>query len=134
MGWLSWFRESTRGLYCAAIEAVNRWWDSIDSKPYGMLYEVNLGKVSFFLYGSDEVARSKWKEKHGTEIPSTLGTCWVSASNNENLVAEIWLPLKYDKDQGYILNPWGAGHELRHLLAKVFEYNGWPQLYDGDEV
>lgn len=100
-----------------ALRAVDAWWDSF-FKPNDLFLEKEI-KIKFCLYGSPEVGRKIYKQKHNAEIPSTLGSCWIGCgADPKKAEFEIWV-LMSEVGDGAFCNEWTLGHEFCHLLEWI---------------
>ena len=122
---MNWFTLNSHELCKQAIKYVEQWWFKAGSSV-DMFYEIDLGKLKVFLYGTDQIGREGYRKLHNqAEIPSLAGCMWASGMGTDNIY-EIWLPMKLTKAGKTIINEWGAGHELMHVIDHYLLKRGIP--------
>ena len=129
---MSWFALKPFKLCKEALKTIDAWWTKAGS-PAAMWYEIDLGKLKIYLYGTDQIGREGYRKLHDqAEIPSLAGCMWATGSGTENRY-EIWLPMKLTKAGKTIINEWGTGHELMHVIDHYLSKYGIP-FGDPDQV
>jgi hypothetical protein len=121
--------------YCQkAINATNSWWDSF-AETNTEYYEIDFGQLKICLYGSPEIAKNKYMERHDSEIPSPVGCCWAGAGDSfDSAKFEIWLPFIKTNSGNLCINEWEGGHELMHCIDMAFRLMGKGSFGNPDEA
>ena len=131
---MSWFSWKPHQYLREALKTTDAWWDSIRGRV-DEYHEINFGQLTICLYGTPELGAMHYANKHQANIPSTVGSAWIQAAgNHETAKYEIWLPIKKTKAGNYVINEWGGGHELAHIIDESLRLRDNMKFGDPDEA